>query len=92
MKVVYTDDAITDLDSISEWLAIHYPTIAPLVARRIQSVVDHISRWPESARRVDDRPDVRAVPLIRYPYVIFYRVIGDRIEILHIHHIARERP
>jgi hypothetical protein len=26
---------------------------------------------------------------VRYPFRIFYRVAGDRIEILHIHHAAR---
>ena len=91
MKVVFTDEAVADLDSISNWLIGHYPTIAPLVARRIQSVVAHLARWPESARRVIERPGVRAVPLGRYPYVIFYRVAGDTIEILHIHHAAQER-
>ncbi len=36
------------------------------------------------------RPGVRVVPLGRYPYKIFYRVSGDAVEILHIHHAARE--
>lgn len=91
MKIVYTDEALADLESISNWLTVHYPTIAPLVARRIQSVVAHIARWPHSARRVVERPGVRAVPLGRYPYVIFYRIADDTIEILHIHHGARQR-
>ena len=90
MKVVFTDEALADLDSISAWLTIHYPTIAPLVGRRIQHVTAHISRWPESARRVPERPGVRAFPLGRYPYVIFYRVTDEAVEILHIHHAARE--
>jgi toxin ParE1/3/4 len=36
------------------------------------------------------RSGVRAAPLGRYPYVIFYRVAGDAIEILYIHHTARQ--
>lgn len=91
MKVVFTDEALSDLNSISDWLTIHYPTIAPLVARRIQNVVAHIARWPESARRVAEQPGVRAMPLGRYPYVIFYRVNDNTVEILHIHHGAQER-
>ncbi|MGY3619802.1 plasmid stabilization system protein ParE [Bradyrhizobium sp. USDA 10063] len=38
------------------------------------------------------RPGVRAVPLIRYPYRVFYRNTGQAIEILHIHHAARDEP
>ncbi len=90
MKVVYTEEALEDLDAIADWLIAHYPTVAPAVERRIQSVVAHIARWPESSRRSAKRPGVRAVPLGRYPYKIFYRVTDDTVEILHIHHAARQ--
>jgi plasmid stabilization system protein ParE len=36
------------------------------------------------------RPGVRVATLGRYPYKIFYRAQGEVIEILHIHHAARE--
>ena len=32
MKVVYTPAALRHLDEIADWLAVHYPTIAPAVA------------------------------------------------------------
>jgi toxin ParE1/3/4 len=90
MKVVYTEDALRDLGAIADWLILHYPTVAPTVERRIRSVVAHIARWPESSRRVAERPGVRVAPLGRYPYKIFYRVTGDSVEILHVHHAARQ--
>jgi plasmid stabilization system protein ParE len=90
MKVVYTDEALKDLDAIADWLTVHYPSVAPAVERRIRSVVAHIARWPESSRRTAKRPGVRAMPLGRYPYKIFYRVTDDAVEILHIHHSARQ--
>jgi toxin ParE1/3/4 len=91
MKVVYTDEALRDLDAIADWLIAHYPAVAPIVERRIRVVVAQIARWPESSRRSAGRSDVRVVSLGRYPYKIFYRITDDRIEILHIHHAAR-RP
>ena len=90
MKVVYTDEALKDLAAIADWLMVHYPSVAPVVERRIRHVVAHISRWPASARRTSGRTDVRVVPLGRYPYKIFYRVTADAVEILHIHHAARQ--
>ena len=90
MKVVYTRAALRDLNEIADWLAVHYPTIAPMVERRIRGVIAHIGRWPESARRSARRPEVRVVPVGRYPYRIFYRIMADTIEILHVHHAARE--
>ncbi|HTB05053.1 MAG TPA: type II toxin-antitoxin system RelE/ParE family toxin [Bradyrhizobium sp.] len=91
MKALYTEEAIKDLDAIADWLIVHYPAVAPAVERRIQSVVAHIARWPKSARRSAKRPDVRVVSIGRYPYKIFYRVVDDTVEILHIQHAAR-RP
>jgi toxin ParE1/3/4 len=38
------------------------------------------------------RQGVRAVPLGRYPYVIFYRVTANSVEILHVHHSAQALP
>ena len=90
MKVVYTDPALADLEEITAWLKEHYPGLGRAVERRLGIVVDHIARWPESMRRSKRRPDVRVAPLGRYPYKIFYRVSNDIIEILHIHHTARE--
>ncbi len=90
MKVVYTDEALNDLAAIADWLSVHYPTIAPDVERRIRRVIAHIARWPASARRASGRADVRVVPLGRYPYKIFYRATREAIEIIHIHHAARE--
>jgi toxin ParE1/3/4 len=90
MKVFYTPAALRDLDEIADWLAVNYPTIAPAVERRIRMVIAHIGHWPDSARRSAKRPEVRVVPVGRYPYRIFYRARADVVEILHIHHAARE--
>jgi toxin ParE1/3/4 len=86
MKVVYTEEALKDLDAIADWLIVHYPAVAPVVERRIRSV---IARWPESSRHSTKRPSVHAVPLGRYPYKIFYRVADGTVQILHIHHAAQ---
>ena len=34
---------------------------------------------------------MHVIPLVRYPYKIFYRILADRIRILHIRHTSR-RP
>jgi toxin ParE1/3/4 len=90
VKIVYTEPALRDLDHITNYLKQHYPGLGRFVERRLRIVVAHIARWPESMRRSKERPDVRVAPLGRFPYRIFYRVRGDSIEILHVHHTARE--
>jgi plasmid stabilization system protein ParE len=90
MKAVFTAPASADLDEILEYTGQHYPQLVGPIERRIRAVVAHIRRWPESARKIDENPDIRFVPLMRYPYKIFYRIADDRIEILHIHHSSRQ--
>ena len=90
MKVVWTEDALRDLDEIADYLTTHFPTVAPALELRIRAVVSRIGRWPESARQSAHRPGVRVVPLGRYPYKLFYRVGEDSVEILHIHQAARQ--
>jgi len=90
MKVVYTDAALRDLDDITNWLTAHYPGLGAAVERRLRIVVAHVARWPQSMRPSAHRPGVRVASLGRFPYKIFYRVNGEAVEILHIHHAARE--
>lgn len=90
MKVVYTAAALRDLEEITIWLTAHRPSLGASVERRLRIVTAHIARWPESMRASMHRPGVRVAPMGRYPYKIFYRVEGDAVEILHIHHSARE--
>ena len=92
MKVVYTDEALRDLDEILAFIASNYPAIAASFVMRLDAVMARIGRWPESAQEVEQRPGVRMVPLIRYPYRIFYQVTTAAVEILHIHHAARQQP
>ena len=90
MKVLWTDEALRDLDQIANYLTEQFPSVAPLLDKRIRDTVTRIRRWPQSARATAGRSDVRIVPLGPYPYKLFYRVREDTVEILHVHHAARQ--
>lgn len=90
MKVVFTDPALKDIEAIHTYITARYPHISLSIERRFRLVFARIGTWPESAQRVVERPDVRMVPLVRYPYKIFYRIKPDVVEILHIHHSSHE--
>jgi plasmid stabilization system protein ParE len=49
MKVVFTDEALRDLDQIFEFNQAHYPASADAFQRRIRATQQRISRWPQSA-------------------------------------------
>jgi toxin ParE1/3/4 len=92
MRVVYTDDALSDLDEILAFIDTNYPIASVSFRQRLAAVTKRIATWPESAEQVAERSGVRVVPLIRYPYRIFYRIEADTVEILHLHHSARREP
>ena len=91
MKVEYSNRATADLRKASADSLAFGNVVAAALEARIQGVVAHIAEHPEAAKRVAERPGVHVVPLIRYPYRIFYRVLRDRVRILHIRHTSR-RP
>lgn len=92
MRVVLTPKALRDLNAILAYTATHFPSALPTLERRLQASLRRIGAWPESAPTVTGRPGVRMVPLVRYPFRIFYRIAAERVEVLHIHHAARPGP
>jgi plasmid stabilization system protein ParE len=92
MNVEYTNRAVADLRKVSaDSRAAFGDAVAAALETRIRDVIRLIAERPEAAPGVLARPGMRVFPLIRYPYKIFYRVLEDRIRILHIRHTSR-RP
>ena len=93
MKVVFSRRALNDIRSAAAFSRREFGgRVAAALEARIRAVVAQLSGAPESAPRVDQRPNVRAVSLGRYPYRLFYRVAGEEIVVLHIRHAARRDP
>lgn len=90
MNVVYAPRALRDLNGIAEYLAEHNPTAAVSVLGAIKSSIDTLGYFPQIGRLIDTSGH-RRVPVLRYPYLIFYRIAGYELFILHIRHASR-RP
>lgn len=90
MKVVYTEEALADLKRNCR---LADPSLSGRGTGRRATHPEycrtHRAR-PESSRRSAKRPGVHVVTLGHYPYRIFYRVAGNMVEMLHIHHAARQ--
>jgi toxin ParE1/3/4 len=66
------------------------PSGAADVLAAIKSSIEVLEAFPEIGRVVDDAGH-RRLPVVRFPYVIFYRSEGNEVLILHIRHTSR-RP
>ena len=92
MKLVLSRLALAELDDILTYIAERSPLGAAHVEARMRHAFDHIARHPEAAERVAQRPGVRRLPLIRYPYVVYYEIGANEVTILRILHGARRQP
>ena len=92
MKVDHAPRATADLEEIGEQSRrVFGPAVAAALETFIRAAVERLRLMPELGKRLPDRPVVRVVPLVRYPFKIFYTIATDSIIILHIRHAAR-RP
>jgi plasmid stabilization system protein ParE len=89
MRVRYTPRARGDIAGIADYLVERSPAGARAVEARIRWTVQLLADYPKSGRPLEQRRDVRVMPVVRYPYLIFYRVDAGEIVVLHIRHGAR---
>jgi toxin ParE1/3/4 len=92
MKVAYAPRAVADLSEIGVQSRKTFGNaVTAALETYIRATVARIAVMPESGQRLPERPAVRVVPLVRYPFKIFYTAAGETLTILHIRHAAR-RP
>src|SRR5262245_48314974 len=90
MRVEYAPRARADLARIGERSRrVFGPAVAVAVETYIRATIARIAAIPETGERLHERPEVRGVPLVRYPFKIFYTTSEDAVVILHIRHTSR---
>ena len=88
MKLRYSPRAIQDLTAIYLYLVERTPVGSRNVLIAIHDAIEFIKQNPNAAEMTTN-PDIRAKVVQRYPLRIFYRVVGDTIEIAHVRHTSR---
>jgi plasmid stabilization system protein ParE len=92
MKLRYSRRALAELDAILSDLGSKNPAAARSLRARVFQIGERISQFPQGYQQVAERPGVRRVPMVRYPYLIFYKVLDDEAVVLRIIHGARKEP
>lgn len=85
-KVVWTDSAVAELETIIAYIAAENPTAATRLARRLVALADSLGQFPHRRRAAEE--NAREMPSV-WPYILRYRVEGDAVFILRIRHGAR---
>jgi len=80
MKVVWSQRSIRNLTALRKYIAKNSEQNAALVAERILRSVDILATQPEMGRP-GRLPRTRELVVVDTPFVIPYRVRGERLEI-----------
>jgi len=92
MKVIVRASAEDDLDRIFSWIAKDNPRAAADMVRRIRQRIEELE--VDAVAHMGRPGFVEGTrELVEYPYIVVYRVFGDRGEVvvLSIVHGARQR-
>jgi plasmid stabilization system protein ParE len=78
-----------DIIAIADYLTERNRVAARAVEGAIRRAIELLSEFPGSGRVLTQRSDVRIMPVVRYPYLIFFSATSDEVLILHVRHGSR---
>lgn len=90
MKIEWTEPAISDLESIRDYIGRDSEYYASRFIGRIISAVERLEYFPEMGRRVPEAEEENVRELLFQNYRIMYRAEPQRILILTVIHAARD--
>jgi addiction module RelE/StbE family toxin len=91
-ELIWSPQALRDLEGIRAYIALDSPRYADLTVRRVLAAVERLRAFPESGRVVPERaaPDIREVIVGRYRVV--YRRKSGAVEIATVFRGSRQLP
>jgi toxin ParE1/3/4 len=92
MRIDWSTHAVADLKAISEYIEQDRSLeTANRVTRSVYDAIQDLALMPNSGRsgRI---AGTREMPIPRLPYIVIYRVLGERVLVLNIVHGAQRWP
>jgi toxin ParE1/3/4 len=91
VKLIWTDQAITDLGDIGDYIAENSEKYAKLTVKKLFERPDILKTYPQAGRIVPEKNEENLRELIEGNYRIIYEIVSaDQIDILTVYHSARD--
>ncbi len=91
MRIVWSRRAIRHLEYVREFIAKDNPSAASHIASLIVETVELLSAQPNMGRP-GRHPGTRELVIPQTPYIVPYRVRGERIELIAVFHGRQRWP
>jgi plasmid stabilization system protein ParE len=89
-EVIWSPEAIQDLEQIAAFIARDSEYHAAMLVQRLVDATDRLARFPESGRIIPEVGASRYREIIEGAYRIMYSIAGDVIRIDAVIHGARD--
>jgi plasmid stabilization system protein ParE len=90
VKIRWSLRALAQLEAAHAYIARDNEPSARDFVAAVDSLTSLLAQFPGLGVQTS-RPQVRMFPLLRYRYLVYYRSVGDDVQILRIVHTARKR-
>ena len=91
VRLRFAPRARADIADIHQYITQHNTGAATSVVRQIRATSLLLARYPGLGRETDI-PGVRVFPTARYPYLVYHRVRGDELIVIHVRDGRRDAP
>ena len=94
LRYIFSDAAVADLESISDYLMERNPDAAVRVVSSILAAIKRACIFPEAAPALDEPgavPGTRKLIEGDYRYVIYYRVVDRTLLVVRVFHGSQRR-
>jgi len=91
MKIVWSNAALQDVETIQSYLEKHNPAYAWSTVDRITQAADSLKKFPSRARIGGDG-ETREYVMQDIPYLIVYHALTDIVYIVRVMHTSRRWP
>lgn len=88
LRVEFRPEAEADLLNARDWYEEQQRRLGTIFSTAVESAVTRITAMPEMY--VKALRDVRRAKVRKFPYLLYYRVLSDRIEMIAILHASRD--
>lgn len=91
MRIRYRPTALAQIDAIFAYIREHNPAAGDRVIRTIKQSIDRLAEFPRSGRP-SEISGIRELPIVRYPFIVFYTIDDAALEIhvLRVRHTSRD--